>query len=1017
MPNIAAIVTLFFIMTLNVLSGDWAKLYDSTLKYNKLGEYKSALEFGNKSLKSAELEFGTKDTAYLNTIAKLVEINFSLGDYSSALNLARLDSSTREENFGDKDPGFAKSMNDLAMIYTIIGNNGNAEILFNKSIGLIKQYYGEKHQEYARSLNNIAWFYNRTGRFIDAEPIYLQSLQIYREIYGDSSQECAVSMNNIASVYLKMGRFDDAENKYKLSLEIRKSEYGEDHPKYSQSLNNLASLYKKTGKYNLAEKLYISAIEISKAKYGDNHPVYATYINNLGDIFRLTGRNEKALELYLEAEKIIKNKFSEEHINYADCLNNLSSLYISNREFATALPLLKNTVNIYLKKAGKSHPLTLKYMNNLAVLYTRTRKYAESDSIFNEILMAVKDKSNEFGELIPNIYSSIAGLKLYSGEPFEAENYYKLSIDKRRDYYGEMNPETITSVLNLASYYHFMNRYDDAAIYYDLGLNGMIKFINETFSSLSEKEKLQFYSTLKLNFEKYNSFAVERATNDVSTLEKMYDYWLETKAILMKANTKIRKKILESGNQKLIDKYIDWKSKRDYLATLSSMNLFDKKTHNINIDSLSQVVEILEKELSTESGAFGSDKNNKGINFEDIRKSLKQNEAAIEIIRFREFGRKTLNDSVSIPGFTNKIKYAALILKGQSLRPELVIINNGNDLEELNIRSYRFLVKNYSLGLRTQNFGIIIPEEPKEFILNELYHAFFKNIHENLSGIETVYLSIDGVYNQLNLNTLIDDNNKYIAESLDIRILTSTKDLIDRDISQKSKNDILIVADPQYDLDTNSRTVVPLPGTRQEAELISGLMTEHKYTSSTFIGINATEENVKKAASPHVLHLATHGKFLEDIKIADEGLSDDESLENPLMRSFLLFSGAGETLKGENLSTDLDDGILTAYEVLNLDLDNTDMVVLSACETGLGEIMNGEGVFGLQRSFIVAGTKSLIMSLWSVNDEVAVKLMELLYTYYLDGMGKRESFRRAILDIKNKYPHFYYWGPFVMIGS
>ena len=212
-----------------------------------------------------------------------------------------------------------------------------------------------------------------------------------------------------------------------------------------------------------------------------------------------------------------------------------------------------------------------------------------------------------------------------------------------------------------------------------------------------------------------------------------------------------------------------------------------------------------------------------------------------------------------------------------------------------------------------------------------------------------------------------------------------------------------------------------LPGTEKEILDIEKFLKSRKWDVKSFLGDSALKVSIKTVKNPRVLHIATHGLFLEDVELESSqvfGFEQKKMIENPLLRSGLFFTGADNYLKAEeNKPTGDENGLLTAYEAMNLNLDNTELVVLSACETGLGEIKNGEGVYGLQRAFLVAGARTIIMSLWNVSDQVTQELMIKFYTKWLAGKTKREAFREAQMEIMEDYPGFYYWGAFIMIGE
>jgi CHAT domain-containing protein len=239
----------------------------------------------------------------------------------------------------------------------------------------------------------------------------------------------------------------------------------------------------------------------------------------------------------------------------------------------------------------------------------------------------------------------------------------------------------------------------------------------------------------------------------------------------------------------------------------------------------------------------------------------------------------------------------------------------------------------------------------------------------------------------------------------------------------------ILVGNPAYDLDnlkqydlpeewsdnsTRSFQLKPNPYTEREVKKIDKILTKNHWKSGVYVKNNASEENLKQAVqNPTVLHIASHGFYLEQASNSENPILGHS--KNPLLRSILFLSGAQNTLRNQNIGKE--DGIFTAYEMSNLNLKNTELVVLSACHTGLGRIKNGEGVYGLQRAVLTAGAKSLIISLWEVDDKATQELMVHFYESWCSGMAKQQAFRVAQLKVKEKYKNPFYWGGFVLIGK
>jgi CHAT domain-containing protein len=539
--------------------------------------------------------------------------------------------------------------------------------------------------------------------------------------------------------------------------------------------------------------------------------------------------------------------------------------------------------------------------------------------------------------------------------------------------------------------------------------------IQRYFPFLSDNEKTQFYeNTLSATQEEFKSFCIARYAAKRAIAADLYNDQLATKGLLLNSSAKWKHRIKTAGDKKLNRLYDDWEMSQNKLNKLIQST---DSTERAGIDSVQAKTEKMEKELSLRSENFAKLADKKLINWKDVQKALKPGEAAVEMIRVQKFGiKKTVTDTsdpkktvYKVKGLTDTIYYAALIVKPESLIPEMVLLKNGNDLEGKYLKFYQNAVN-----------GKVIDEKS--------YQQFWEKIGTRLGTSNRVYFSPDGVFHNINLNTLFNPKTKkYLLEEKDIRIVTATKDLVNPSPAEEENKLAELVGFPSFyansptaSVSTTERkspemsyglrlesvgTLAELPGTKTEVDKIAGILESKGWEVKNYTGSSALEANIKESYKPRLLHIATHGFFQPDTTKGS----------NPLLRSGLMLTGAGSTLKG--VKNEGEDGILTAYEAMNLNLDNTDLVVLSACETGLGEVKNGEGVYGLQRAFKVAGTRSLIMSLWKVNDEATQELMVSFYKHWLAGTSKRAAFLKAQKELKVKYPNPYYWGAFVLVGE
>jgi CHAT domain-containing protein len=278
-----------------------------------------------------------------------------------------------------------------------------------------------------------------------------------------------------------------------------------------------------------------------------------------------------------------------------------------------------------------------------------------------------------------------------------------------------------------------------------------------------------------------------------------------------------------------------------------------------------------------------------------------------------------------------------------------------------------------------------------------------------------VYFSGDGVYHRINLNTIRRPDGKYVLESYDIHYLLNPAQFLEKRGASFSTKTALLFGDPNFHhssaaSDTKDSAFQPLPATRMEVVTIDQLLRQKAWNTKVLVNDQATEQTLKAALSPDILHIATHGFFSDD-KVT----LNTHARRNFLFHSGLAFAGANDNITDTTRAI-REDGILTAYEVMNLNLEKTHLVVLSACETGLGKIENGEGVYGLQRAFLQAGARKIVISLWKVDDVVTKNLMVKFYQYLFENHTEREALKRAQRELIPARDNPIDWGAFIILG-
>ncbi len=900
-------------------------------------------------------------------------------------------------------------------------NFKNALIVYEQILPKIEKDSTQMSPVYLSAGNSLGRCMTFASKREVAEVFLLTQYDLCKK-FGTETQEYAAILHHLGTFYSEnlFGlNIQKSETYYQQAVALRKKILGEKHRDYANSLNNLANLYADLGDYSKAETLYIQALNCYKEALGEKNHHYASSLNNLAVLYRELGNFSKSEALYLQAAAIYKESLGEKHPNYASSLNNLALVYKDLNNYAKADSLYTKAAIIYKEALGEKHLNHANALNNSGLLHRNLGNYSKAESLY---LQALSIKKEVLGEKQLGYASSLTNLaRLYTdlGNYSKAESLYLQALTIKKEILGHKHQEYVISAINLAFLYQTQNQGSLALSYYLKSINSSKELIAQNFPILSEKEKTDYYSNQIVRYFSYfYSFAVP---NNLSA--EMYDLQLLSKGILLNATQKMKSRILNSKDSTLISEYQSWNSLKLSLVKYNQMPKEILNSKMIDLDSLENLVSKKEKLLSRSSESFAQLSEKPTLTWQDIQKTLKKGEAAIEIVRLSKFGLQKIvtdtSDVAKAPKFPKYYRYdltddttyyAALIVKKSSKQPEMVLIKNGNELEE------KF---------------VVYQKNTIQFMQEDLisYDQFWRPIAQKLKGIKKVYFSPDGVYNQISLNTLQNPKTKkFVLDEIELHLVTNTKDILAFGKSENKTLKAELLGYPLYDLQTqnadaarmrevladstrafaNFQQVSLLPGTKKEVEDIFQILSQKKYSLEILTEQNATEENIKKVKNPKILHLSTHGFFI-DSKEKNEKV-------NPMLRSGLLLTGVSDYTRAE-VKPDTEDGILTALEAANLDLDETDLVVLSACETGLGDVKAGEGVYGLQRAFKVAGAKSIVMSMWKVDDAVTQKLMTTFYQKFAESNNARQAFKEAQAIIKKQHPKPYYWGAFVMVGE
>ena len=986
-------------------------------RFTSLGQHADAEPLYRQALKIRQSVLGEQHPDCAICLNNLAELYESMADYAKAEPLRRQALDIRQKVLGENHPDYATSLNNLAWLYNANGETAKAEPLLRQALEINRAVLGETHPGYATGLNNLAAIYNSRKDFAKAEPLYEQALGIRQKVLGEKHPNYAMSLNNLAALYYAMGDYAKAEPLFRQALEIHQSALGETHPAYANGLNNLAELYNAMGDYALAEPLYRQALEINRKVLGEKHPDYAISLSNLAGLYNAMEDYAVAEPLYRQALDIRQKVLGEKHPDYAASLNNLAWLYNAMGDSPKAEPLFQHALEINRTVLGEKHPDYAISLNNLAELYFSMGDSAKAEPLFRQALDIRKTVLSEAHPAYATGLSNLAMLYASRKEDTKVEPLLRQVLTIQAAALGEKHPAYATSLSNLAGFYEFRGKHALAEPLVRQSVAITRQHVETTAAVQSERQQFVMAKANRGVLSLYLSVAV----SSEKFAEDVYQEVLLTKGSVWRRQQKMR---AVQGDSQLAPLFTEFRSVAARRAQ-QTLTTPDPKTLDVwrrQIDQLTQRQEELERELSSRSATYRQV--HQSITVEELRANLPVGHALVD---FWEYSQLIPHEDgkTATPQFERRL--VAFVVRPEQPSVTLVPLGAVKPLAQA-IDTWR--QANTSL----QTFGQSAQSAQAGQLLRE---RLWTPLEPHLTDAKMVLVSPDGVLGRFPLIALPGNKlGSYLLEDRALAIVPVPQALVsllrrkDSDRPAVAGN-LLVLGDVDYDAlpdapamsapkkkfgrnlaavrGTDWRGFTPLDATRGELATIEKLY-RTLFGADGVTLLEKAEANEKRflqeAPRHKFLHVATHGFFApESLRSAlkdsgdrgsrrnDAGLSERVVGYPPGLLSGLALAGANRPH-----TLDQDDGILTASEVENLDLRGVQLVVLSACETGLGEVAGGEGLLGLQRAFQVAGTQTVVASLWPVSDNATRSLMERFYENLLKKeMGTLESLREAQL--------------------
>ncbi len=1023
-----------------VLGNQHPKTIESLLSlatiYQDLGWFNMALLLSEKGYRLSQKVLGEKHPNTLGSLNTLAGIYKDLGRLSETLPLIKKVYRLSKEVLGEKHPNTLTIQNNLALTYKDLGQLSDEVLLLSENgYHLSQEVLGEKHSETLTSRNNLALIYQDLGSLDKALPLFEQNYDLSKEVLGEQHPNTISSLNNLAAIYQELGKFSDALPLFKSGYRLRANMLGEKHPHTISSLNNLARIHQDLGHLDKALPLLEKSYYLFKEALGEQHPETFTSLNNLAIIYQDLGRLDKALPLLEKNYRLRQKMLGDKHLDTLQSLNNWAVIYQDLGHLDKALPLYEKAYRLKKEVLGDKHPTTLTGLNNLGFCY---KKLDNPDEALPLLEKAYSFREEVLGEKHPDTLTSLnnlAGIYLSSNRLEKALFLYEKGYRLTKEKLGENHPDTLGSLNNLALIYAKLGKTQEAIKHLETFVKGVEQLRSGDLSA--ENRQTFFKKWVSSYFGLSGRYISQSRYQDAFRLAEM------SKARTLLDSMALKLAVQQAG--------LTEPEQTQFQAYSTQRNAFNK---------LIAETTDLEKRL-----AFETQKNQVVKQLADFQRVLKD--------KYPKFKQRVEHKIITATEGAKHIPSDALFISYLMQGNEVFVFTldargelRADDLGEIaglqqTLKTYHKLLGKQCtvIQLRSQECGrksvwqladgsfVINRTRPKKAkrisklnnISRYLGEKLLAPLKKRLGGKSRWIISPNGALALIPFETLILDNAPVIqahsisyVQSLSVLVMLKQRELEYQ--QNQYKGMLLAMGNARYHLPENrppklecnkippdiDKTMLSrsaneeafrakgikwcnLDGTEKELATLEKLFANQQ--PSIYKQAEASEANLQRLNREQEL---TRYRYLV---FATHGYFDENTPELSVIVLDQLDKTPGT------------DGFITASEWVGYTL-RSDLMVLSACQTGLGEIMRGEGVMGLPYALYVAGNKNTLMTLWNVDDDGTAEFIKRFFTKLKQGMDQVEALtetkREFLQSDKYKLPYKYkrplFWAPFVLYG-
>jgi CHAT domain-containing protein/tetratricopeptide (TPR) repeat protein len=969
-------------------------LSNLALLYKAQGRYGEAEPLYLEALRAQREELGPHHPDTLTSLNNLAILYHAQGRYGEAEPMHREVLQGRRQVLGPRHPQTLVTLSNLALLYKAQGRYGEAEPLSQEALQAQREVLGPRHPDTLLSLNNLGGIYYAQGRYGEAEPRYLEALQGRREVLGPRHPQTLGTLNNLALLYQAQGRYGEAEPLSQEALQAQREVLGARHPDTLRSLNNWALLRQAQGRYGDAEPLFWEALQARREVLGPRNPDTLTSLHSLAALYQAQGRYSEAERRHLEALQARREVLGPHHSDTLTSLNDLAILYHAQGRYDEAEPMYREVLHASREALGPHHPNTLGSLNNLAVLYQDQGRYGEAEPLALEVLQASREVLGPRNRDTLISLNNLAFLYRSQGRYGEAEPLLREALQASREMLGPRHPLTLGTQLDMARLLATQNRRTEAVRMLQQMEPHLLSWIGQELYSTAAGDVRRLLVSSQATFQ-------DTALN-LATLEPSRDAGRLAGSVLL------RFKLLQSEEEAYLARLTRRsqdprvRALADEVGKLRAALVRAAKASPSTFEKALQALEAKQQALGTISRDYKDHLRVMTASLDDVRAVLPASAVLIEFRQFRPIDFR--NGQVGDPHL------AALLLAGS----DDPIVADLGPISEL---------------------------QPRQTMLDDqtaatLYERLFAPFEQRLAAAKTVYVTPDGFLNLVAFAQLKLADGRYWGERQEVRLVQSGRDLLRADPDKPARGllalggidfgaaptkaatsdgaviPVILFAPPSNSSSPIKRIAgvikggfAQLPASRDEAseikEWYQRLRKDER--AEVWSGADASKSQLMALKwSPRVLHLATHGFYVAN-----------DSPE-PMLNAGVALAGANRELEGNGA-----DGILFALEAQGLNLEGSELVVLSACDTAQGGLDYSEGVYGLVRALRTAGARNVLVTLWKLNDGEARDFMVAFYKNWLSQV--RSDPAKALRDTQLSYlkhdklrdPRV--WAPYILI--